>query len=231
MTVATTTQLRNTPLATHHETESAWEATGNSRPATRSLTALPSPSNARAEKLRRTEIIGRIAARNLPTQGGTGAAESVGMWIEFMVEDTADIHADDLDTVAREGIRKWRFRPTAADFHELAEPLRDHRRAIARIDETRAVIAARGPAPRALPAPTPAKSDLEALASFGYTWDEQGNAVRIKPAERRRSEPFTMPTQADLQSIADELDRMPLRERMTMTADDCAALGMKATHA
>ena len=176
----------------------------------------------------RTELISRIAKRNLPTQGGAGPAESVGSWISFMVEDTSDIHVDDLAAAVAEGLRRWEWRPTAGHIHTLAEPYRDSRIADARINMQRAEIASRGPEPKALPAPPPKQSDIEALRRLGFEWDAKGNAVRIKAPDRdrKRDAPFAMPTQADLQAIADELDRSPVRARVELTNADYSTLGM-----
>jgi hypothetical protein len=191
---------------------------------------LKQPSPKRDERLARTELVARIAARNLPTQGGAGPSESVRAWITFMVEDTADIHLDDLALAVRDGLKQWEWRPTAAHIHNLADPHRADRASGNRIAELKAVIAQRGPAPIALPAPMASQNQIDALASLGFTWDKAGNAVRMKEPAKRRDTPFTMPTQADLQAVADELANKPWRERMTMSDDDHAALGHGRWH-
>ena len=184
-----------------------------------------------AEQLARTEIIARIAARNLPTMGGAGASESVTAWIKFMVEDTTDIHVADLAEIAAQGVRKWRFRPTAADFHELGEPMRDLRIEAVRIDRLRTEIASRGPEPVALPAPEPSDRDLDALnawgAPLGMSWDKSGTLTRIEP--RRARYPFVplmVPTPEQLAEVARILANKPRVEKMTITDSDYSALGM-----
>jgi hypothetical protein len=216
-----------------YETETAWAYIGHRLPAVQPSRVSTPRLPKHDERLARTEIIARVAARKLPTQGGAGTAQSVQAWIGFMVEDTNDIYVDDLTEVVATGLKCWDWQPTASQFHKLAEPLRELRVEAARIGRLRTEIAARGPEPIALPAPPPTDHDLDALnawgAPLGMSWDHSGTLTRIQPQRAKRPfQPLIVPTDEQLAEVARILAGKPRVERMTLTDTDYSSLGMAA---
>ena len=163
----------------------------------------------------RIDIIAGVAGRFPGANAGSATAEKDR--IRYLVEDTITLPLDVLRVAMREGLKIWKFLPSAAEVYEAAQPELRHQRDMARINGILAT-----PVPKALPAPPPRdieQTDVESLNEWGrplgMRWDASGKMTRSEPAGTGK-QPLEQRTKHTATPQA--VDYAELRERIAVAA-------------
>jgi hypothetical protein len=174
----------------------------------------------------------------LSMKHGPRGGETVGeakTRLRLLMEDVSDeLDADACRAAIRAGKSQWEFMPGCKAIVDAAQPFLAERRAWNREQREAREATER----KALPPPVYVDAadtaqilaDCFAKLNKGYQRMEgrpmPGARQQREAVPRNVSTALRMPTQADLQAIADDLDNKPRRERMTFTKADCVSLGI-----
>jgi hypothetical protein len=146
--------------------------------------------------LDRAEALARLAAR---FRSGNSDPKAEKARIGFLVEDTAGLPLDVLQSAIRKGVTVWRFMPTAAEIFEQAQDDLNHARDMAKLRTERQALPAL-PKPSLPAMPVDIAKRNEWGKSLGLQWDENGNMTRTpvaKPVAFEDKKPPSMTPQAD----------------------------------
>jgi hypothetical protein len=185
-----------------------------------------------ATALQRNDIISRWTADCLLS--GTETVEDSELRRVNLMDALDDVPPDILNEAFKRARRLKNFVPAISDVYDHAGPMMRDRLIDMRIERDRLAVVTR----QALPAPVYVDAadtaqilaDCFAKLNKGYQRMEgrpmPGARQQREAVPRNVSTALRMPTQADLQAIADDLDNKPRRERMTFTKADCVSLGI-----